>query len=143
MHLVYGDLNDASSLNKILRDVKPGEIYNLGAQSHVRVSFDIPEYTTEVGGLGSLRLLEAIRETGLHKTRFYQASSSELFGKAQEFPQHEMTPFYPRSPYAAAKLYAHWITVNRISSKPVVCAGFVLCCWSRSRGPDVFGDSLS
>jgi GDPmannose 4,6-dehydratase len=112
MYLAYGDLNDASSLNKILRDVRPDEIYNLGAQSHVRVSFDIPEYTAEVGALGTLRLLEAIRETRLHKTRFYQASSSELFGKAQEVPQRETTPFYPRSPYAAAKLYAHWVTIN-------------------------------
>ncbi len=112
LHLVYGDLNDASSLNKILRDVQPDEIYNLGAQSHVRVSFDIPEYTGEVSGIGTLRLLEAIRETGLHKTRFYQASSSELFGKVQEVPQRETTPFYPRSPYGVAKLYAYWITVN-------------------------------
>ena len=112
MRLLYGDLNDASSLNKILRDVQPDEIYNLGAQSHVRVSFDIPEYTAEIGGLGTLRLLEAIRETGLSKTRFYQASSSELFGKVQEVPQRETTPFYPRSPYGVAKLYAYWITVN-------------------------------
>src|SRR5262245_59322879 len=112
MHLVYGDLNDASSLNKILRDVQPDEIYNLGAQSHVRVSFDIPEYTAEVGGLGTLRLLEAKRETGLHKTRFYLASRSELFGKAQKIPQSETTPFYPRSPYGVAKLHAYWITVN-------------------------------
>jgi GDPmannose 4,6-dehydratase len=112
LHLVYGDLNDASSLNKILRDVGPDEIYNLGAQSHVRVSFDIPEYSAEVGGLGALRLLEALRETGLHRTRFYQASSSELFGKVQEIPQRETTPFYPRSPYGVAKAYAYWITVN-------------------------------
>src|SRR5215831_4220439 len=112
MHLLYGDLNDASSLNKILRDVQPDEIYNLGAQSHVRVSFDIPEYTAEVGALGALRLLEAIRETGLRETRFYQASSSELFGQIQEVPQRETTPFYPRSPYGVAKLYAYWITVN-------------------------------
>ena len=112
MHLVYGDLNDASSLNKILRDVQPDEIYNLGAQSHVRVSFDIPEYTAEVGAMGALRLLEAIREPGMQKTRFYQASSSELYGKVQEIPQKETTPFYPRSPYAAAKLYAYWMTVN-------------------------------
>jgi GDPmannose 4,6-dehydratase len=135
MHLVYGDLNDASSLNKILRDVKPDEIYNLGAQSHVRVSFDIPEYTTEVGGLGTLRLLEAIRETGLDKTRFYQASSSELFGKAQEVPQHEMTPFYPRSPYATAKLYAHWITVNYRESYGVfACNGILFNHESERRG---------
>lgn len=111
MKLMFGDLNDASSLNKILRDVKPDEIYNLGAQSHVRVSFDIPEYTGEVTGLGTLRLLEAIRETGI-APKFYQASSSELFGKVQEIPQSEKTPFYPRSPYAVAKMYSYWITVN-------------------------------
>lgn len=111
LHLVYGDLNDASSLNKILRTVRPDEIYNLGAQSHVRVSFDIPEYTAEITGLGTVRLLEAIRESGL-RPKFYQASSSEMFGKVQEVPQRETTPFYPRSPYGAAKVYAHWITVN-------------------------------
>lgn len=111
LHLIYGDLNDASSLNTILRKVQPDEIYNLGAQSHVRVSFDIPEYTGEVTALGTVRLLEAIRETGL-QPRFYQASSSEMFGKVQEVPQRETTPFYPRSPYGAAKVYAYWITVN-------------------------------
>jgi len=111
LHLVYGDLNDASSLNRILRTVKPDEIYNLGAQSHVRVSFDIPEYTAEITAVGTVRLLEAIRETGL-TPRFYQASSSELFGKVQEVPQRETTPFYPRSPYGCAKAYAYWITVN-------------------------------
>lgn len=111
LHLVYGDLNDASSLNRILRTVQPAEIYNLGAQSHVRVSFDIPEYTAEVTGLGTVRILEAIRESGL-KPKFYQASSSEMFGKVQEIPQRETTAFYPRSPYGAAKAYAHWITVN-------------------------------
>jgi GDPmannose 4,6-dehydratase len=111
LHLVYADLNDASSLNKVLRAVHPDEIYNLGAQSHVRVSFDIPEYTAEITGLGSVRLLEAIRDTGL-STRFYQASSSELFGKVVETPQNERTPFYPRSPYAAAKAYAFHITRN-------------------------------
>jgi len=109
--LVYGDLSDASSLNKILRDVQPDEIYNLGAQSHVRVSFDIPEYTADVVGLGTLRLLEAIRDTGL-KTRFYQASSSEMYGMVREVPQRETTPFYPRSPYACAKVFGFWITVN-------------------------------
>jgi GDPmannose 4,6-dehydratase len=135
MHLVYGDLNDASSLNKILRDVKPDEIYNLGAQSHVRVSYDIPEYTAEVGALGTLRLLEAIRETGLHQTRFYQASSSELFGKAQEVPQRETTPFYPRSPYAVAKLYAYWITVNyRESYGLFACNGILFNHESPRRG---------
>jgi GDPmannose 4,6-dehydratase len=111
LHLVYGDLNDASSLNRILRTVQPAEIYNLGAQSHVRVSFDIPEYTAEVTGLGTVRILEAIRESGL-KPKFYQASSSEMFGKVQEIPQRETTAFYPRSPYGSAKAYAHWITVN-------------------------------
>src|SRR5215467_7026316 len=110
MRLVYGDLNDASSLNKIIRMVEPDEIYNLGAQSHVRVSFDVPEYTAEVTALGTIRLLEAIRETGV-ETKLYQASSSEMFGSAPP-PQSENTPFQPRSPYAAAKLYAHWMTVN-------------------------------
>lgn len=109
--LSYGDLNDASSLNKILRDLRPDEIYNLGAQSHVKVSFDIPEYTAEVTALGTIRLLEAIRETGI-KTRFYQASSSEMFGLAQEVPQKETTPFYPRSPYACAKAYAFYTVRN-------------------------------
>src|SRR5205085_12431537 len=105
LKLVYGDLNDASSLNKILRDVQPDEIYNLGAQSHVRVSCDIPEYTAEVSALGTLRILEAIREVGI-QPKFYQASSSELYGKVVETPQTEKTPFYPRSPYACAKAYA-------------------------------------
>jgi GDPmannose 4,6-dehydratase len=109
--LVYGDLNDASSLNRVLRTVRPDEIYNLGAQSHVRVSFDVPEYTAEVAAVGTLRLLEAIRESGI-TPRFYQASSSEMFGKVRERPQRETTPFYPRSPYACAKVYAYWITVN-------------------------------
>jgi GDPmannose 4,6-dehydratase len=135
MRLLYGDLNDASSLNKILRDVQPDEIYNLGAQSHVRVSFDIPEYTAEVGALGALRLLEAIRETGLRETRFYQASSSELFGKVREVPQSEATPFYPRSPYAVAKLYAYWITVNyRESYGLFACNGILFNHESERRG---------
>jgi GDPmannose 4,6-dehydratase len=111
LHLVYGDLNDASSLNKTLKIVRPDEIYNLGAQSHVKVSFDIPEYTAEITGVGTIRLLEAMRELGL-ESRFYQASSSELFGKVVETPQRETTPFYPRSPYAAAKAYAFYITQN-------------------------------
>ena len=110
MRLVYGDLNDASSLNKVIRTVQPDEIYHLGAQSHVRVSFDIPEYTGEITGLGTVRLLEAIREAGV-QTKFYQASSSEMFGNAPP-PQNEQTPLHPRSPYAAAKVYAHWMTVN-------------------------------
>ncbi|HEY6728084.1 MAG TPA: GDP-mannose 4,6-dehydratase [Polyangiaceae bacterium] len=110
LRLIYGDLNDASSLNQLVRQVQPDEIYNLGAQSHVRVSFDIPEYTSEVSGLGAVRLLEAIRETGLN-CRYYQASSSELYGSAPA-PQSETTPFHPRSPYACAKAYAYYITVN-------------------------------
>lgn len=109
--LHYGDLNDASSLNRIIEKVAPDEIYNLAAQSHVKVSFEIPEYTGEITGLGTLRLLEAIRETEV-PARFYQASSSELYGKVQAVPQSETTPFYPRSPYAAAKLYSYWIVVN-------------------------------
>ncbi len=134
LHLVYGDLNDASSLNKILRDIQPDEIYNLGAQSHVRVSFDIPEYTAEVGALGALRILEAIRDTGIN-TRFYQASSSELYGKVQEIPQTETTPFYPRSPYAVAKLYSYWITVNyRESYGLFACNGILFNHESPRRG---------
>ena len=109
--LHFADLNDASSLNTVLRRVVPDEIYNLGAQSHVKVSFDVPEYTGEVTALGSVRLLEAIREVGL-RPRFYQASSSEMFGQVAETPQRETTPFHPRSPYGVAKVYAYWITVN-------------------------------
>ncbi len=113
LHLHYGDLSDASNLISIVQEVQPDEIYNLGAMSHVQVSFELPEYTADVDGVGTLRLLEAIRILGLKdKTRFYQASTSELYGKVQEIPQKETTPFYPRSPYAAAKLYAYWITVN-------------------------------
>src|SRR5246500_3989068 len=112
-HMHYGDLTDATNLIRIVQETKPDEIYNLAAQSHVQVSFETPEYTANADGLGALRLLEAIRILGReNKTRFYQASTSELFGKARESPQNETTPFYPRSPYAAAKLYAHWITVN-------------------------------
>ena len=113
LHLHYGDLSDASNLTRIIQEVQPDEIYNLGAQSHVAVSFESPEYTADVNGIGTLRLLEAIRLLGLEKkTRFYQASTSELFGLVQETPQRETTPFYPRSPYAVAKMYAYWITVN-------------------------------
>ncbi len=111
--LHYGDLSDASNVIRIVQEVQPDEIYNLGAMSHVKVSFDEPEYTANVDGMGTLRLLEAIRILGLgKKTKFYQASTSELYGLVQEVPQSEKTPFYPRSPYAAAKLYAYWITVN-------------------------------
>ena len=109
--LHYGDLTDSSNLNRIVEKIKPDEIYNLGAQSHVQVSFEVPEYTVEVDGVGTLRFLDAIKETGIN-TKFYQASTSELFGKVQEIPQTEKTPFYPRSPYAAAKLYAYWVVVN-------------------------------
>ena len=111
--LHYGDLSDAGNLIRIMQEVQPDEVYNLAAQSHVQVSFESPEYTANVDALGTLRLLEAIRMLGLEKkTRFYQASTSELFGKVQEIPQTEKTPFYPRSPYACAKLYSYWITVN-------------------------------
>lgn len=134
MFLHYGDLNDASSLNKVLRDVRPDEIYNLGAQSHVKVSFDIPEYTGEVDALGAVRILEGIRETGLN-TRFYQASSSELYGKVVETPQRETTPFYPRSPYACAKAYAYYITVNyRESYGLFACNGILFNHESPRRG---------
>jgi GDPmannose 4,6-dehydratase len=112
-HMHYGDVTDATNIIRIVQETQPDEIYNLAAQSHVQVSFETPEYTANADGLGTLRLLEAIRILGReNKTRFYQASTSELFGKAREIPQRETTPFYPRSPYAAAKLYAHWITVN-------------------------------
>jgi len=113
LHLHYGDLSDTSNLTRIIQQVQPDEIYNLGAQSHVAVSFESPEYTADVDAMGTLRLLEAIRILGLEKkTRFYQASTSELYGLVQEIPQKETTPFYPRSPYAVAKMYAYWITVN-------------------------------
>ena len=113
LFLHHGDMTDSSNLNRLLEQIGPDEVYNLAAQSHVKVSFDVPEYTAEVDAIGTLRFLDAIKEVGLKdKTRFYQASTSELFGKAQESPQNENTPFYPRSPYAAAKLYAYWIVVN-------------------------------
>jgi len=134
LFLHYGDLNDASSLNKVLRDVRPDEIYNLGAQSHVRVSFDVPEYTGEVDALGTVRILEAIRETELN-TKFYQASSSELYGKVMETPQRETTPFYPRSPYACAKAYAFYITMNyRESYNLFACNGILFNHESPRRG---------
>ena len=136
LKLIYGDLNDASSLNRILRTVRPDEIYNLGAQSHVRVSFDIPEYTGEVTGLGTLRLLEAIRESGI-QPRFYQASSSELFG-ASPPPQSETTPFHPRSPYAVAKLYAYWTTVNYREAYGVFACNGILFNHSSPRRGETF-----
>jgi GDPmannose 4,6-dehydratase len=134
LKLVYGDLNDSSSLNTILRQVQPDEIYNLGAQSHVRVSFDVPEYTAEVTGVGTVRILEAIRDAGI-RPKFYQASSSELFGKAVEVPQNERTPFHPRSPYGCAKAYAYYITVNyRESYDLFACNGILFNHESERRG---------
>jgi GDPmannose 4,6-dehydratase len=133
LKLHYGDLNDASSLNRLLRTLNPDEIYNLGAQSHVRVSFDVPEYTAEVTGIGTVRLLEAIRESGINP-RFYQASSSELFGSSPA-PQSELTPFHPRSPYAVAKLYSYWITVNyREAYGMYACNGILFNHESPRRG---------
>lgn len=134
LRLVYGDLNDSSSLNTILRQIEPDEIYNLGAQSHVRVSFDVPEYTAEVTGVGTVRILEAIREAGI-RPKFYQASSSELFGKVMETPQTEKTPFWPRSPYGCAKAYAYYITVNyRESYDMFACNGILFNHESERRG---------
>jgi len=134
--LHYGDLTDTSNLIRIIQQVQPSEIYNLGAQSHVQVSFEVPEYTADTDGIGTLRLLEAIRILGMEKKiRFYQASSSELYGKVQEIPQKETTPFYPRSPYAAAKLYAYWITVNyRESYGMYACNGILFNHESPIRG---------
>ena len=134
LNLVYGDLNDASSLNSLIKNICPDEIYNLGAQSHVKVSFEVPEYTAEVTGLGTIRLLEAIRDTGV-KTKFYQASSSEMFGKVAQVPQNEQTPFYPRSPYGAAKVYAYWMTVNyREAYNIFACNGILFNHESPRRG---------
>jgi len=136
MVLHYGDLTDSSNLTRILQQVQPNEVYNLGAQSHVAVSFESPEYTADVDALGALRLLEAIRLLGLDKkTRFYQASTSELYGLVQEIPQKESTPFYPRSPYAVAKLYAYWITVNyREAYGMYACNGILFNHESPRRG---------
>jgi GDPmannose 4,6-dehydratase len=134
--LHYGDLSDGSNLTRIIQETEPDEIYNLGAQSHVLVSFDSPEYTADVDGLGALRILEAIRILKLEKkTKFYQASSSELYGLVQEIPQNETTPFYPRSPYAVAKLYAYWITVNyREAYGMYACNGILFNHESKRRG---------
>jgi GDPmannose 4,6-dehydratase len=132
--LHYGDLTDSSNLNRLVEKINPDEIYNLGAQSHVQVSFEVPEYTAEVDGVGTLRFLDAIKETGI-KTRFYQASTSELYGLVQEVPQTEKTPFYPRSPYAAAKLYAYWIVVNyREAYNLFACNGILFNHESERRG---------
>lgn len=134
LRLVYGDLEDASSIYSILSEIKPDEIYNLGAQSHVRVSFDVPEYSGDVVALGAVRILEAIRRLKLN-TRYYQASSSEMYGLVQAVPQNEETPFYPRSPYAVAKLYGHWITKNyRESYDMYACSGILFNHESPRRG---------
>ncbi len=134
--LHYGDLTDSSNLTRILQEVQPDEVYNLGAQSHVAVSFESPEYTADVDAIGTLRLLEAIRLLGLEKrTKFYQASTSELYGEVREIPQKETTPFYPRSPYAVAKMYAYWITVNyRESYGMYACNGILFNHESPRRG---------
>jgi GDPmannose 4,6-dehydratase len=136
LFLHYGDLVDTSSLNRLLDKTEPDEIYNLGAQSHVKVSFDVPDYTAQVDALGTLRFLDSIREVGLGKeTKFYQASTSELFGKVQEVPQSETTPFYPRSPYGVAKLYAYWIIINyREAYNLFACNGILFNHESPRRG---------
>jgi GDPmannose 4,6-dehydratase len=134
-HLHYGDLTDSSNLTRILQEIKPDEVYNLAAQSHVAVSFESPEYTADVDALGTLRLLEAIRFLGLTKIKFYQASTSELYGLVQETPQSETTPFYPRSPYAVAKMYAYWIVVNyREAYGMFACNGILFNHESPRRG---------
>lgn len=134
LFLHYGDLTDSSNLNRMLEKIHPDEIYNLGAQSHVKVSFEVPEYTAEVDGVGTLRFIDAIKETGI-KTRFYQASTSELYGKVQAIPQSETTPFYPRSPYGVAKLYAYWIIVNyREAYNIYACNGILFNHESPRRG---------
>ena len=136
LFLHYGDLTDSLNINKIIGDVKPDEIYHLGAQSHVGVSFELPEYTANVDALGTLRVLEAVRYLGLeNKTKIYQASTSELYGKVQEVPQNEETPFYPRSPYGVAKLYAYWIVVNyREAYNMFACNGILFNHESPKRG---------
>src|SRR5690554_6311125 len=138
INLHYADMTDSSSLIRIIQTIKPDEIYNLAAQSHVKVSFDVPEYTAEVDAVGTLRLLEAVRILGLEKkTRIYQASTSELFGLVQEVPQKETTPFYPRSPYGVAKLYGHWITKNyRESYGMYACSGILFNHESERRGAE-------
>jgi len=141
--LHYGDLTDASSVNRLLREIRPDEIYNLGAQSHVKVSFEIPEYTGETAGLGLLRILEGVRESGL-QPRFYQAGSSEMFGGSAETPQRETTPFHPRSPYAAAKLFGHWTAVNyREAYGMFVCNGILFNHESPRRGENFVSRKIS
>jgi len=145
LHLHYGDLSDSVALVKLLYDLQPDEVYNLAAQSHVRISFDIPEYTIDVTGTGAGRILEAIIESGIgKKVRFYQASSSEMFGLVQAVPQSETTPFYPRSPYACAKLMAHWLTVNyRESYNLFACSGILFNHESPRRGENFVTRKIS
>ncbi|MEJ2056126.1 MAG: GDP-mannose 4,6-dehydratase, partial [Calditrichaceae bacterium] len=134
LFLHHGDLTDSSNLNRLLEKTNPDEIYNLGAQSHVKVSFEVPEYTAEVDGVGTLRFIDSIRDTGIN-TKFYQASTSELYGKVQAVPQNEDTPFYPRSPYGVAKLYAYWIIVNyREAYNIFACNGILFNHESPRRG---------
>jgi GDPmannose 4,6-dehydratase len=137
LFLHYGDVADSTNLIKLLYRIQPEEIYHLAAQSHVRVSFDIPEYTADVTGLGTIRILEAIRETGL-QAKFYQASSSEMYGRVQEIPQRETTPFYPRSPYAAAKVYAYWVAVNYRESYGIFACNGILFNHESPRGGETF-----
>ena len=134
LFLHFGDLSDSSSISRVIEKIIPDEIYNLGAQSHVRVSFDIPEYSSEIDAIGTCRILDAIRDTRIN-TKFYQASSSEMYGKVQAIPQNENTPFYPRSPYACAKLYSHWLTINyRESYNIFACSGILFNHESPRRG---------
>lgn len=137
LFLHYGDLSDSSVLNKLIREIKPDEVYNLGAQSHVKVSFDIPEYTADITGVGTIRLLEAIRQEN-PTAKYYQASSSEMFGKVQEIPQKETTPFYPRSPYGVAKVYSYWITVNYRESYNMHTSNGILFNHESSRRGETF-----
>ncbi len=143
LKLHYGDLTDGSALNQLLKTIRPAEVYHLGAQSHVRVSFDIPEYTGDVTGLGTLRILDAIRDSGV-STRFYQASSSEMYGKVQQAPQNESTPFYPRSPYGCAKVFAYWLTVNyREAYNLFACNGILFNHESPRRGETFVSRKIS
>jgi len=144
LHLHYGDLSDSSGLERVIKNIKPDEIYNLGAMSDVRVSFDIPEYTGDVTGLGIIRVLEAVRNNDLTHTRIYQASTSELYGKVVEMPQTEMTPFYPRSPYAVSKLYTHWMCKNyRETYGMFISSGILFNHESPRRGPNFVTRKIS
>lgn len=143
LHLHYGDLADSSSLNVLMRELQPDEVYNLAAQSHVRVSFDTPEYTTDITAIGTVRMLEALRHN-CPRARFYQASSSEMFGKVVESPQRESTPFYPRSPYGVAKVFGHWVTVNyRESHNLFACSGILFNHESPRRGENFVTRKIS